>query len=542
VNTVLVLGGYGGFGARLSRRLAQDGWLVLVAGRRLAAADAFCATVPGTMAVLADRNGEIGAVLDQHRPDLLIDAAGPFQDSSYAVVEACIEHGVHYLDLADGRHYVAGIDALDAAAKTKGVIVISGASSVPALSGAVIRHLAQGMDQVCSVEMSISASSRASAGASVSSSILSYVGKPVSLWQGQQWRTKLGWHMLRWQHYVVDGLKPIARLTALSDVPDHSTVPQSFSGKPATVFRAGPEFAFQTLGLWLFSLLVPWRLARSLIPLTPFLQWLQALTARFGSDRSAMMLEVKGFADDEASLRRWTLIAEQGDGPEIPTMAAVLLCGMLKQGSLTPGARHAGNALKLAQFEPLFAPLAIRHQTIRHDYIPLYQRVLGQQWHDLAPAIRAMHKLAGDGAGQGTGQVRRGKSLLARLLGAIMRMPPEGDHDLHVTFSECNGIERWERNFGGHCFSSELSQQGTRVVERFGPLRFHFDLPVRGSELSMVLRKWSFVHVPMPIILAPKIEAREQMDGNGKFRFDVSVGQPAVGEIVHYSGSLTPLS
>jgi saccharopine dehydrogenase-like NADP-dependent oxidoreductase len=272
VNTVLVLGGYGGFGARLSRRLAQDGWQVLVAGRRLAAAEAYCAKVPGTVAVLADRDGDFGAILAQHNPDLLIDAAGPFQGSSYAVVEACIARGVQYLDLADGRDFVAGIDALDAAARAKGVVVISGASSVPALSGAVIRHLAQGMDQVRSVEMSISASSRASAGASVSASILSYVGKPVSLWQGQQWRTKLGWHMLRWQHYAVDGLKPISRLTALADVPDHSTVPQSFDSQPATTFRAGPEFAFQTFGLWLLSWAMPLRLARSLIPITPFLQ------------------------------------------------------------------------------------------------------------------------------------------------------------------------------------------------------------------------------------------------------------------------------
>jgi Domain of unknown function (DUF4166) len=252
-----------------------------------------------------------------------------------------------------------------------------------------------------------------------------------------------------------------------------------------------------------------------------------------------MMVEVKGFAGEDAKVHRWTLIAEKGDGPEIPTMAAVLLCGILKRGNLTPGGRHAGEALELAQFEPLFAPLAIRHQTIRQDYAPLYQRVLGQQWHDLTPAVRAMHQLAGDGAAQGTAQVRPGKSPLAKLLCAIMRMPPEGDHDLHVAFSEHNGVERWERNFGGHRFTSELSQAGARVVERFGPLRFQFDLPVSDGALSMVLRKWSFMYVPMPIILAPKIEANEHEDRTGKFRFDISVSHPAIGQIVSYSGSLT---
>jgi NAD(P)-dependent dehydrogenase (short-subunit alcohol dehydrogenase family) len=539
VNSAMVLGGYGGFGARLCIRLAASGWQVLVAGRRLDAAQAFCAGVPGTHAVLADRDGDIGAVLAQQRPDILIDAAGPFQGSSYAVAEACIANGVHYIDLADGRDFVTGIDALDAAAKAKGLAVVSGASSVPALSGAVIRHLMQGMDQLCSVEMSISASSRASAGASVSASILSYVGKPVPLWQGQQWRVQLGWHMLRRHNYVVGGLAPLSRLTALADVPDHSIVPQAFSGKPATTFRAGPEFAFQTLGLWLLSWPVRWGLMRSLIPITPVLRWLQALTALFGSDRSAMMVEVKGFAGDEASLRRWTLIAERGDGLEIPTMAAALLCGMLKDGSLTPGAR---NALELAQFEPVFAPLAIRHRTVRQDYLLLYQRVLCTRWGELSPAVRAMHEVVGDGAALGTAQVRRGKSLLAKLLCAIMGMPPNGDHALHVAFAERDGVERWTRDFSGYRFSSELSQDGTRMIERFGPLRFHFDLPVTQGSLSMVLHCWSFAHLPMPLVLAPRITAREHQDANGKFHFDVSVSHAAIGQIVHYSGSLTQAS
>lgn len=36
MTAVLVIGGYGGFGARIARRLAADGWTVLVAGRQRA--------------------------------------------------------------------------------------------------------------------------------------------------------------------------------------------------------------------------------------------------------------------------------------------------------------------------------------------------------------------------------------------------------------------------------------------------------------------------------------------------------------------------
>ena len=73
------------------------------------------------------------------------------------------------------------------------LIVISGASSVPALSGAVVRHLAGDITQVDAVEMVISASNRAAAGPAVAASILSQVGQPMPMWQGKRWIRRFGW-------------------------------------------------------------------------------------------------------------------------------------------------------------------------------------------------------------------------------------------------------------------------------------------------------------------------------------------------------------
>ena len=64
---VLVLGGYGGFGARLCRRLAADGWTVLVAGRNAAKALDLAATLPGGEGLAADRNGDLAPLLARHR-------------------------------------------------------------------------------------------------------------------------------------------------------------------------------------------------------------------------------------------------------------------------------------------------------------------------------------------------------------------------------------------------------------------------------------------------------------------------------------------
>ena len=109
MNRVLVLGGYGGFGARLSRRLAEDGWTVIVAGRDLERARAFAAGLPGAEAMRADREGDLVPVLAQAKPDLLVDCAGPFQGNSYRVPLACVAAGVHYTDLADARDFVCGV-------------------------------------------------------------------------------------------------------------------------------------------------------------------------------------------------------------------------------------------------------------------------------------------------------------------------------------------------------------------------------------------------------------------------------------------------
>jgi saccharopine dehydrogenase-like NADP-dependent oxidoreductase len=43
-----------------------------------------------------------------------VDAAGPFQGAEPRVARAAIAAGLHYVDLADARDFVAGFRALDA--------------------------------------------------------------------------------------------------------------------------------------------------------------------------------------------------------------------------------------------------------------------------------------------------------------------------------------------------------------------------------------------------------------------------------------------
>lgn len=540
MSRILILGGYGGFGARLARRLAGRGHHVLVAGRNVEKARAFCAGLPGTEPVLADRDGDIAALLAAQRPDLLIDAAGPFQHSDYRVPLACIDAGIPYLDLADGRAFVSGIGTLDVAARAGGVAIVAGASSVPALSGAVARHLAAGMARVSQVEVAISASNRATAGPSVAAAILSYVGRPVRLWRNRRWTRGWGWQELRRESFAVAGVPEVrGRWVALAEVPDLDLLPAMLPGRPAVTFRAGTEIAVQTLGLWLLSWPIRW-LGLSAAPLAPLLLPLQRLTRALTSDRSAMSVRLTGEDGDGFVECRWTLIAQDGDGPEIPTLAAVLLAEEILAGRLPAGARNAGSLLDLAPFEPLFASLVICHETVERRLLPpLYRRVMGPAFDALPEAVRALHSVCRDGGASGEARVERGTGLLTRAIGGLMRFPPAGSYQLDVAFAERHGIETWTRRFGRHAFTSRLRQQGTRLVERFGPLRFHFDLPSDAAGLTMVLRRWTCLGVPLPRALAPRIRAREWQDGD-RFRFDVAIALPLIGLVVHYDGWLLP--
>lgn len=553
VKRVLLIGGYGGFGARLARRLsdtADADTHIIVAGRDGAKANAFAASLANASAAVVDRNGDIAAALLQLAPSLVIDAAGPFQASSFAVPQACIAAGIDYLDLADARDFVVGFADLDEAAKAKNVALVTGASSVPALSGAVVRALMDGrgglapLTKAEQIDMVISASNKASSGQSVAKAALSYAGQPVWIWRGQQWRTKAGWSDLqRVTFFAPDGTRLDGRWIALADIPDHALMPDRVAGRPAVTFRAGTELCPQMTSLWLMAFLVRWRILRSLLPLAPLLLKLVHATKHWGGDRSAMHVIVKGWQGTRPVERRWTLIAEQGDGPEIPTLAAELLARKLLTGQVEAGAVDAGPLLALEEFQPLFDKLHLHHGISETPLPrPVYARAMGPAFDALPDAVRDMHSLVGDGGAEGEGTVERPGGLLARLFGRIVSMPPAGHYPLHVGFAVDQGKEHWTRNFGGHRFASELSQEGVdgsgQVAERFGPMRFIFALPSEAQGLQMIFKRWTLFGIPMPRFLAANITAREWQDELGRFNFDVAVAFPMIGRIVHYTGWL----
>ncbi|MER8922631.1 saccharopine dehydrogenase NADP-binding domain-containing protein [Mesorhizobium sp. M0802] len=186
---LLVVGGYGIFGGRIVQLLESEPRLILlVAGRSLAKAEAWCKTRTGAAPPLVptrfDRNGDVAAQLTALNPDCVVDTSGPFQaygEERYRLIEACIAQDIHYLDLADGSDFVAGVSMHDEAARNAGLFVLSGVSSFPVLTAAVLRRLSAGMARVDTIRGGIAPSPYAGVGENVIRAIAGYAGQPVEL-------------------------------------------------------------------------------------------------------------------------------------------------------------------------------------------------------------------------------------------------------------------------------------------------------------------------------------------------------------------------
>lgn len=547
---ILVVGGAGAFGRRLVEGLAATtACTVVIAGRDLArareAAETVARTHPGQRieAVRLDAERADAEALRALRLAGIVDAAGPYQalargGDPYALARAAIAAGLPYADLADARDFVAGFAALDAAARAAGVSALTGASTTPALSNAVLDRLTAGWRRVDAIEIAMVPGNRAPRGLSVMRSILSYAGRPVRVWRDGAWATRPGWGLPG--RVIIPGLG--RRLASLCETPDLDILPARFPTVRTADFRAGLELEALHLGLWLASLPVRLRLLPSLLPLArPFLR-MAGLVDRLGSDRGGMVVRACG-ADEAGrpAAATWTLLAEAGDGPFVPTLPALALVRRWLAGPpLPPGAGPCVGLLDLAAIEAEMARHRIRTAVTREP--SLFARVLGPAFADLPEPLRAVHGAAGALTLRGRATVTRGTNPLARLAAGLVGFPAAGeDVPVAVTIAPDRDGEVWTRRFGDRRFRSRLRAAGpARVYERFGLLEFRLAVPAGRDGLGLVVEGWRLGPLPLPRALAPASAARESVDPAGRFRFDVPVHLPLAGLVVHYRGWLVP--
>jgi saccharopine dehydrogenase-like NADP-dependent oxidoreductase len=352
MKTVLVLGGYGTFGRRIATSLVRKGISVIIAGRHAKAADQFVDQLKSQFpdakldTAIFDMDTDLSLQLTRLKPYVVINTCGPFQMKDYHAAQQCIDHKIHYIDLADGRDFVNGITALNDRAQAAGVTVISGASTVPGLSSAVIEHYRHEFQTIDSLVYGIAPAQKTPRGLATTQAVLSYLGKPLKPAPGNQ-KVRYGWQDTYRQAYPVIG----KRWMANCDIPDIDLLPEHY-GIGDIHFSAGMESSALHLSVWLMSWLVrlglplnPVKHAQLLLRASHWFDW-------FGGLDGGMHMLLSGQdTNGEPKTIDWFIIAKQGDGLHIPTIPAVVLAEKLLTGQFkTVGAMPCLGLVSLSEY------------------------------------------------------------------------------------------------------------------------------------------------------------------------------------------------
>jgi hypothetical protein len=238
------------------------------------------------------------------------------------------------------------------------------------------------------------------------------------------------------------------------------------------------------------------------------------------------------------------LVASDGDGPNIPVLPALATIKALDAGTLiSRGAMPCVGLLSLAALQNEFARFRIVTRTFRRPR-GLFARALGKYFDALPEAIQDAHDVDGTLKLAGRASVEGAAHPLGWLAARLLGFPRAAtDIAVGVTMTADADGEIWVRQFGRGRFQSRLSHSGLRtglIEERFGPVTFRLALTASADGIDMNIVAGRIGCVPLPGWMLPRCFARERVDAQGRFTFDVPMSLPVLGRLVHYRGWLIP--
>jgi hypothetical protein len=335
------------------------------------------------------------------------------------VVKGCINQRANYMDLADGVEFVKGIEQFDEQAKARKLYVLSGVSSFPVLTAAVVRHLSQGLAHVSEIRGGIAPSPYAGVGLNVIRAIAGYAGKPVRLIRNGQ--RVSGYALTDSFRYTIapPGCVPLRNTRfSLVDVPDLHVLPQIWRELNSIWMGAGPVPAVLHRMLSGLAWLVRLRLLPSLSAFAKLFHFVTN-SVRWGEHRGGMFVSILGKRrTGEVVERSWHLVAEGDDGPYVPSMAVEAIVRRHLNGTQPrAGARPCLDDLELRDYADLFKGRQIRsgdrESVAGAAPQPLYREILGCAWDSLPEPLRAVHGSTGSLEAHGIARVDRGPGWLS---------------------------------------------------------------------------------------------------------------------------------
>jgi short subunit dehydrogenase-like uncharacterized protein len=135
---ITIFGGYGTFGAHVSRTLAAAGFPLRIAGRDGERARTFAAGLGSRHeGIVADASDPASCARALAGVRVAVSCAGPFSTLGTALPESCLKAGAHYVDIADDRAWHARLRSLDDRFRERDLTAAVGCSSLPGISGAL---------------------------------------------------------------------------------------------------------------------------------------------------------------------------------------------------------------------------------------------------------------------------------------------------------------------------------------------------------------------------------------------------------------------
>jgi hypothetical protein len=174
--------------------------------------------------------------------------------------------------------------------------------------------------------------------------------------------------------------------------------------------------------------------------------------------------------------------------------------------------------------------------------VPLYVRVMGDSWVQVADPVRLVHSTRSITRARGHLRIRHGRHCLARVLARLLRLPrPDPAAETQLTVTARPDGERWQRTFNGRGFTTQQYQSNaSELAERYGVLEFRFRLDPSGGSLLFSQRETALmagaVRVRLPGPLAPHVAARADPAGLNRVNVDVRITLPWIGLLIAYDG------
>jgi hypothetical protein len=186
---IVLFGGYGTFGTLIAHELVPLGVPLVIAGRdvRRATALSNALATTGTPArpLVADatRSGEVDRALANAA--VAVVCAGPISQLGVTVLEACLAHGCHYVDITDDRRHARIVRAATDRFRARALSAVYGCSSLPSISGALAHVLAASSSaRAVRARVALLIGNRSPKGGAAIGSAVATIGKMIEAPQG----------------------------------------------------------------------------------------------------------------------------------------------------------------------------------------------------------------------------------------------------------------------------------------------------------------------------------------------------------------------